>query len=686
MATFYIDPEGGLDTADGLSFANRKKTMTSITAAALTAGDSIRIMASKDPTSIGNATWTDQSATITLAAAVTTDVDTCDVIWTGVTNSVASISTTIRKQGTGCAQLAVAAAFTTGVLGYHVTGALDLSSKQQISFWIRPSIAIAAGCLQIELCSDTAGATPVNTFNIPAIPVGARWTVLTLDFGSALGSSIQSVRLNALTDPGTVNILIDNIIACKAPSAADSLTLNSLIGKNTTNETFYGLMSISGTTVIIDTDVEAVSGTVRPYCGVTETVTTYKIDPIGVAMQNSSSAVYEILAKNGSTIPATYMHISGGWDRTNMSTQPGNTWWDGRNGMGIGLNFAAKAGMDVDKLHFVRFSTGCAINSSTNITFGTMHANNCGPSGRGIGGPAGVNIIIDKVFCHNNTATGFGLSAAVGCMVNYASGNGNRTAFGSFGISLTGSFITLQSANACSNEYAGLQLGTGVVIKGMVAKNNAAGIAMLDGGTVYGLTGTLSGNSLGSVTMTVNGATIYTKDLVSTDTAFLASATASSNCRILGQNVDATANNHRINMESGAIRSHSGANRHTLTGIAWEYTLSGSGRPTPITPLYMSLARVACVANKLVTVSVWAKRIVSTSTITGRMSIVGKQLQGVPNDIYVETTATAGTWEQLTLTFTPTEMGVLEIVMGAYGTTSLTNLMYVDDFNFTQAP
>ena len=69
MATYFLDYEGGNDANDGLSFANRWKTITAgATAARIAPGDTIKIMGSPDPTSLGiNATWTNKSATVTLA-------------------------------------------------------------------------------------------------------------------------------------------------------------------------------------------------------------------------------------------------------------------------------------------------------------------------------------------------------------------------------------------------------------------------------------------------------------------------------------------------------------------------------------------------------------------------------------------------------------------------------------------
>jgi hypothetical protein len=59
VATFYLDQDGGNDANNGTTFALRWKTITNgATAGRLAVGDTIRIMASPDPTSLGNATWT----------------------------------------------------------------------------------------------------------------------------------------------------------------------------------------------------------------------------------------------------------------------------------------------------------------------------------------------------------------------------------------------------------------------------------------------------------------------------------------------------------------------------------------------------------------------------------------------------------------------------------------------------
>ena len=69
MTTRYLDFDGGNDGNDGSTFALHKKTLASA-AAGLAGGDTVRVMASLDPTSLGiNATFTNESDTVTLASA-----------------------------------------------------------------------------------------------------------------------------------------------------------------------------------------------------------------------------------------------------------------------------------------------------------------------------------------------------------------------------------------------------------------------------------------------------------------------------------------------------------------------------------------------------------------------------------------------------------------------------------------
>ena len=130
MAIFYLDNEGGSDAADGLSFANRWRTFAlGATSARIAPGDTIRVMASPDPTSLGiNATWTDLSETVTLASSLNTLITNCDTAWTASPNVTSTADTSIYRTSTGSASNAIASGFTTGLAAYF-----DLGSSQDYS-------------------------------------------------------------------------------------------------------------------------------------------------------------------------------------------------------------------------------------------------------------------------------------------------------------------------------------------------------------------------------------------------------------------------------------------------------------------------------------------------------------------------------------------------------------------------
>lgn len=75
MATYYLDYEGGSDAGVGTSFATRWKTLTSgATAARIAPGDTIRIMGSPAPQSLGiNGTWTSSSLAATKSITSSTN-------------------------------------------------------------------------------------------------------------------------------------------------------------------------------------------------------------------------------------------------------------------------------------------------------------------------------------------------------------------------------------------------------------------------------------------------------------------------------------------------------------------------------------------------------------------------------------------------------------------------------------
>src|SRR5208283_846457 len=158
--TWFVDLINGSDSNNGTSFAQRVKTLSKAASLAA-AGDTVRVMGNAK-TSSGTATWTNGSSLVTLSAALTQALYN-DGAWTASTNVTASAVTSSPspKQGSNSCKLACNSSFTTGKVAYFATGTLNLSSYQQVSFWVQSSVALASGALSLNLCSDTAGATIV---------------------------------------------------------------------------------------------------------------------------------------------------------------------------------------------------------------------------------------------------------------------------------------------------------------------------------------------------------------------------------------------------------------------------------------------------------------------------------------------------------------------------------------------
>ena len=384
MATLYLDLEAGNDANDGTSFANRKKTLASASAIAQP-GDTVRIMASTTPNSLGvNGTFAKGSPTITLASAVNATIDNGESAWTASANVTCTTSTT-RKQGNTSASIAVASGFTTGLAAYKALGStVDFSGYQQISFLFQQTVGTLSG-FDIKLCSDNAGVTPVDTFSVAAPASLNVWNRVTINLGSAMGASIQSVALYVTSDNGAQTYLLDNIVACKAPGTGE-LTHKTLIGKANSlgaggddSETWYTVKSIVDTTITLDLSCGSASTLPGKYFGVSETATAYSMIPSylhsGIITANVSWTT------SGTT--SQRIAISGGWNRTDMTSQTGHTWFAMFSADSVSLSFSGYY-LDVQKVHSV-FLASYAVTGHY-LTFDDIHITGVAGSGFSITG------------------------------------------------------------------------------------------------------------------------------------------------------------------------------------------------------------------------------------------------------------------------------------------------------------
>jgi hypothetical protein len=729
MATFYLDNEGGNDANAGTSFALRWKTLgLGATAARIAPGDTIRIMASPDPTSLGiNATWTDLSETVTLASSLNTLITNCDTAWTASANVTSTADTSVYRTSTGSASNAIAGAFTTGLAAYFDLGSSqNYSAFQGITLWVHANTTIAASTLSIRLCSDTVGAVSVDTLAIPAMPGNSQWQPIHIDKGSALGSSIRSIALYADLDPGAITIKFDNISTVKA-SGNDSLSLKSLIGKNTAGEHWWAIRSINGTTVTFDDSVNmSPAATPKGYAGTSETVTTYKREAI--LPPNGTPENHLVVDSGTSGNPITF---SCGWNRTDMSTQTGYSYFDGCNGNQNGFNFNNNTFITVDRWYGARWATAMitSANDSTVGTCGALASSQTGlnfsgsPSRGSITefssiGSNGVGIVITcnsfvatTLISHNSNGNGITLlgrgvsittlrarqSAGTAILVSGSDINNMQLGTVEASNSVNGlSFalnvmdLRIKSLMCASNSGIGLNPSCGINNRIDVATLTGNGTALtlnastfINGSLVIGSL-TTSGNTTVISTGVLQGVLYINTSSFGEATPITYSGTGYSSGRIVVQNYDGVAGDHRTfysNGTAGATVVSDSTTRHTSSGLSWKFTSQSATFVSQNFPIVFPVARVALAANLLTTVTLWTRR--AATTVTGTFRCRGGQLAGVTSDLTASSSAAIDTWEALTLTFTPTETGVMEFDFLMYGAASVN--LFIHDFTATQA-
>ncbi len=260
---------------------------------------------------------------VRLSAPVTQNIASTGArsAWTASTNVTATLDTTYYREHQYSDKLAIAAAFTTGKAAYYATGTLDLSGYQQVSFYIMQAHGTIgnAASISLKLCTDTTGDTAVHTIDIPKLKTVFQWIPVTVNLGVNLNSAIKSIGFYVNTDNGLQTFYLSNIIAVKNSASADSLSLTSLIGKNVTGESWFPIASINGSRIMLDLGYNYDNPEFSPgYDGTTETVVSYKIDPIIISSDNAA------LSESG-------VSFEGGYDSTDMSSQSTVSYLDFRN-------------------------------------------------------------------------------------------------------------------------------------------------------------------------------------------------------------------------------------------------------------------------------------------------------------------------------------------------------------------
>lgn len=642
---------------------------------------------------VGGATGTVRNrnnAVIRLPSPLNQNIASCGnrgqgrTAWTtaDAANIVVTQNTTDFKEGDCSDSIAIGANFTTGKAAYFATGSLNLSGYQQVSFWIKQTagtIAVA-GDISLRLCSDTLGNTPVHTVNIESLLALNSWmSITTTNLSSSLSSNIQSIALYVNVDRGAQTFLLSNIIAVKSSQGINSLNLSNLITLSDNGyNSLISIQSINGSRIMIDgvpnsTPITPPRGNAWNTGVGAYVAETFIVDPIRIPLTNSVNAI--VLNEAGTA--NNYINITGGWDRGSMTYNIGylNTVLDGRIAAGTAVT-SQRAFIYLSGFSFVRFSIG--IDAGASSVYNVNQICHCSTVIQGNGSTTN-NVYFVCFRAYSNTNVYGGIGPYNTFALTYAESNTNfipRIYNNNIyqGTSLYNNATNVNTGNS--------PLGNNKFI-GIIHTENIP--FFINGG--YGLNNQFINCVLYSVDSSAGDLYLY-------NTAFVAPteipmSIACTNARAYSYNHQQVAGNHVIFSDGGRISSNTSI-RHTNSGFSWAMAPTSTNRSASY-PLYLKLATVAVSANNLVTVKAWMRRSNTGLTMGLRVPLSDYSSYGTGFNVpvpFISThitslmTASADTWQEVTLTFTPSSDMVVDIYADAYGGTTYTG--YVDDLTITQ--
>ena len=141
-------------------------------------------------------------------------IEDCEDAWNE--SSDADVTSTLDtgdfKVGSGSAQFVAAAGIGVNTLwATEAISAVNVSSADGIDLWIKSSIAVSAGDLEIHMGATADCASPTETLAVPTLTAG-KWTRIHIEFATlSTDTAIISIGLYQTTDIGVATVHIDNV-------------------------------------------------------------------------------------------------------------------------------------------------------------------------------------------------------------------------------------------------------------------------------------------------------------------------------------------------------------------------------------------------------------------------------------------------------------------------------------------
>jgi hypothetical protein len=600
------------------------------------------------------------SACVTLDTAVNLNIATCDLRSTWITADGAKVTVTQDtadwKHGNSSTKFACGATLGVEKAAYYTQSGgvlVDFSGYKQISFWIKTSVALAAGDFVLKLCSDTAGATPQTTINIPAISTVNRWYPITVNTASALGNAVKSVGLYQAVDKGAINIWLDNIVACKDATAADSLSLTSLISLNSAAQGgtagWLGIQSIDSTLIVLDMNTDSTPIAIKGWAGTTTHDTTYKRETIKTAQAATQTATVQTIQEAGTV--GSMVTYEGGYNITN-SNLDGETFFDGQLGYGTGLTVGVSY-IVINRLNFCRYFIGLNVGGagSYQVNVPNLQSSNNNDYGVVINYVSNVNFTTVSSVCNNRinginfksggTATSYYASDIYFKLVSNCNGNGIPGAWtGGVNFWNNHSCIFDEITLCACNDAMGLFIDS--CCHTIIRKVHTLGNSRSSNTSSTALTHGKGGHSL-----IINGT--FDEGVGGDGTFF---ANYGGDDRVYVQNL-------KKFYGEFVIGDFQTATKYGAIG-AWRLYLFNAIRNSSYMVRY-SLARFEVHNGVAVSADVMVSKSHATN-IYAQLVIPGLQVAGMDTDA-IDVKADDTNWEKLTVTGNPTADGIVELEM-----------------------
>jgi hypothetical protein len=170
-------------------------------------------------------------------------IHACEAAWDELVDAdvTASADTTAGcfKVGSKSAKFVIATNLSAGdIIATDDFTAKDLSSYTHIVAWVKSSVALSAGDIQILLDNTAQCASPVESLDVPALAANTMTQIKIALAAAASCTAIVSVGLKAIVDKGAMSFWIDDIRAINqaivCPFKSESMRLSRNLNSSAT--------------------------------------------------------------------------------------------------------------------------------------------------------------------------------------------------------------------------------------------------------------------------------------------------------------------------------------------------------------------------------------------------------------------------------------------------------------------